>query len=139
MTPDLGVLTCKRNLFNVLCMFCYKNFISNMKMLIAVADNRLKNCMITSTTITLFCFPFYELDMCRQHTIVRFILNLFSARGCKAPEPIICGGGVRQYVPVTASSWLNDNFSPQSACLDTLLNYKNGGETTLTEHERIRV
>ena len=63
------------------------------------------------------------------------IFKLVSAHGCKAPVNIICGGGVTPTVPVTASSWHSDKFSPQKACLDNSRSSNNEGETARTEHK----
>ena len=80
-------------------------------------------------------FSVYELDLCRQCPIVSFILNVFSAHGCKTPVNIICGGGVTPTVPVTESSQLNDRSAAEKACLGNSWSSKSEGETTLTEHE----
>ena len=48
---------------------------------------------------------------------------------------VICGGGVTPTVPVTASSWHNESFPAQGACLGNALDYISEGETNLTENE----
>ena len=44
---------------------------------------------------------------------------LFSAYVCPASANVICGGGVTQTVPVTASSVAHQRYIPQNACLGT--------------------
>ena len=70
----------------------------------------------------------------------QFIPNLFSAHACKAPvNNIICGDGVTQTVPVTASSVYSNGYRAQVACLDNSRRGNSEGETTLTDYECIVV
>ena len=68
-------------------------------------------------------------SMCPNHPPFRTLCFYpFSADGCVAPVNIICGGGVTQTVPVTASSEHSASLGVQQACLD------NEGETAVRVH-----